>query len=637
MPTPWLLWPLVGILLLPLCRAVPLVPSPASPASRPAGSEVVRRAAVPAGCILDELLQTMDNQTTEAQSYCDDMLGNKPVAVPSFIQTYSPDKIWSACFCLPTESTPPPSPVNGPAPVAAAPTQPAGASNASSASVAAGLPASYEIISSNPGSAPMNVTNATVEILPNQPGNGSIMVNGSGTDSSYSDPSELPKVALTSGGIDCMDPKRDGLDSECWKVLNLTSFVKRWVREHECKADQPFATCFLDAHDLVGWDCNQIDTDSCSTPPFNYDPQTFYVIYTIYGVHQFFNSYWLALVAANGLASEALQAIVNMIAPPKTKNLEIQGIFTALTYSLALLDIPAAFALVGMRALVADTMLTAVQQAPAMLKYFFPVQNVDPATVQIYEISNQLAQLVNQFQGTVSSTIGVINSNATVFMAWAETGLFSSGRPSLEITTGHLYQGLNTYVISQAYAANNIIGARALDTNVQQLQANSSSTLSYDIHCAAYDQYNTCNAWWYDESNHITYTLDSLEDASRNPYSDLQTMFSNAWTTGPLLFGGASKCKGSSGYQKSPTLSNQGGLSFDCISTLQMCTWDLHCGLSTTCEFSDCPVQESFAVNSCSHAEDAIYSVTVPAGYMGSYLTDANPLSTVCNDGAQGQ
>ena len=354
-------------------------------------------------------------------------------------------------------------------------------------------------------------------------------------------------------------------------------------------------------------------------------------------INEFFNSWWMALNAANTLASETINGIVNMIAPPEHTNVGTFELLTALASSFAFLDVPGASAFNNIGKITSFLMefaLTAVQQTPNVLKALFPEGTITPATYQIGEVGAELANLVMTFQTCVSNTVNAIETNQTAFTIWAETGAFCGPMPSLDNQKGQLFQTLNTFIISRAYNANSIVATVGLDTDVVQLQQNSSQSLSYDIGCPHYDQYGVCNAWWHDNATNSAYSLDDHNKMSRNFNSDMETIFSNNWTTGELLFGGAQKCKGTSGYQQPPSVAfnTQTGFTTSCISTLTVCTWNLNCELSTTCEFLDCPTQDSFATDGCSHPDNYIYTINVPYGYLGPYLTEATAMTGICND-----
>ncbi|KAI9839785.1 MAG: hypothetical protein M1838_004253 [Thelocarpon superellum] len=392
---------------------------------------------------------------------------------------------------------------------------------------------------------------------------------------------------------------------------------------------------------IVSEDCTGIKETACLPPQNIYTPEEFYVLYNIYSINQFFNSWWTALNAANGLAADTITAIVNMISPPQKTNVELFEILTALASSLAFLDVPAGLALAGIAVGTAtkfalEVAQTAAQQTPNILKALYPQGTLAPATYQIGTIGAEMASIVMQFQTSVSNTVNLIESNSTAFSIWAGTGAFTGPVPSLDAEKNQLYQTLNTFVITRAYDSNDVIATVAMDTDVQQLWANSSNSLSYDINCPYYDQYGVCNAWWHDNSTNRAYALDSLRHMSKNFNSDMETIFSNNWTTGALLFAGADQCKGTPNYQQSPGISDFSptqGLTTACMSTLTMCTWQMGCNLAAFCEFSDCPTQDGFEMNGCGDGDSSIYSVNVPYGYIGDFLTNANPLSEVCNTG----
>ncbi|KAI9849737.1 MAG: hypothetical protein M1838_006273 [Thelocarpon superellum] len=560
--------PLASIMLQHVTNAFPRPDVP------PLQSLVARESAISTGCQRDDVSQALDGAGSDAVSFCDSYLQSDQKAIPSFASEFSPAEIWSACFCLDTEPTP----------------------------LAIGGTSSVMV--------PATTTPTSIGSRSPRP-----------APATTPPPSSSSAAPLAPSGVNCLDPQT-GLDGACWDILNLTDYVNEWVIAQGpkwCAGGQPFATCFQRSLNVVGQDCTGIKQTTCTPPTNIYSAQDYYVLYNIYAINQFFNSWWTALNAASALAADTIGTIVRYISPPQQTNVIVQDVLVALGASLAFLDLPAALAVTAVEGVVYSCVEKALQQTPGILRFLFPATTVQPVDVEITELSSQIAGIVLQFQSQVSDTVSAIAQNATTFVAWAGTGGFSGTLPALDAETDNLYQVLNTYVISQAYNAKNIVATVGRDTNVQQLQAN--STLQYDLNCASYDANGVCGAWWYDNQTNNAYALDDPKTMSHNFHDDMEYLFHNNWTTGAMLFGGAYQCKGTDQYQQPPSISlNSQGLQTGCMSTLQVCTWQMHCNPYELCEFTDCPTQPYFNAHGCQLLSGPTTQAQLPAGYLGDYL-----------------
>lgn len=332
------------------------------------------------------------------------------------------------------------------------------------------------------------------------------------------------------------------------------------------------------------------------------------------------------------MASNTISAIVSRINPPKTTNVFLNQILATLSLGLALFVVPENI----MKAVQGMIVLSeAVKATPGYIRAFDMIRSTN-GQVQIGQIQGQLADIVSRFLTQISNATAAIETNATAFTIWASTGLFIGELVFLDHVVQDNYKLLNTFVLGEALNANNIVATVGHNTNVAQLQANSSDSLSYDIKCPGYDNNTMCNGWWYDETTNASFALDDYKSMSRNYHDDLSHFFNSGWTNGSLLFGGAARCQQAGGG--APVLNIAAGNSLgsmaQCFSTVKLCSWNLGCALDSKCEFTDCPLQKGFGVNGCKGGEGyGIYDFNVPYNYLGTYLTGANSASTVCNDG----
>lgn len=200
--------------------------------------------------------------------------------------------------------------------------------------------------------------------------------------------------------------------------------------------------------------------------------------------------------------------------------------------------------------------------------------------------------------------------------------------------------GLTTFIIGKALDANNIHINRATNVNVQQLQQSSGNDLSFDTGCAnGYDAEGICGPYWFDPATTTTYTLNNYKTMTKSFHDEMETMFGN-WTSGNLLFGGAARCQASGGLVNgdlSSTIIKPGASSYvtlDCLSSAKICTFNPD-SLDVDKEFTDCPSQPGYVANGCSgtcgDSSGSTFEVNVPNGYIGAYLTSANPNDCVCH------
>lgn len=296
-----------------------------------------------------------------------------------------------------------------------------------------------------------------------------------------------------------------------------------------------------------------------------------------------FLSLYQAIGNANTLASERVGAVVALLDPPKTKNIFAHDLLTALSAGLALL--PGANTIAG-------TIVKTASQIPSIVGLLFPVGTTDSRIAQWANIDNELATVVQYYQGNISEIIPAVNNNLENFIAYAGTGQFSvNPLPDLSDESDALLQGLlvlssfatstftddtkglTTFVIGKALDVSNIHLSRATNLDVHELQTTSGDYISFDTGCGdGYDEKGICGSCWFDAKNKVTYTLNKYKSMADSYHDQMETMFGN-WTTGDLIFGGAARCAAAGGLKDgslattviNPNAGN--AVSFDCLSS----------------------------------------------------------------------
>ena len=335
----------------------------------------------------------------------------------------------------------------------------------------------------------------------------------------------------------------------------------------------------------------------------------------------------MAIGNANTLAAETVGSIVALIDPPLKENLLVDDLLTAVSATINII--------LPVGTLFQRHFIALTQQTPPVSKYLFPIGTTQSQITQWSSIQQELAIVVQNYQGNVSQIIPTIVNNEDIFVTFAESGAFSvNPLPNLANESDKLLLGLNTFVISKAFQANNLIIGQATDTDINQLVANSSGGLSYDTGCAGkgYSSEGLCGPFYYDPTIGDTFALDNLGDMRTNYTEQLEIVLGN-WTTGDMLFGGAYRCQNNGGVQGSlatTVIQTNGNITLDCLSDIKVCEWNLG-SLDADSEFTDCPTQAGYVVNGCKGCPEGSMDVNVPNAYVGAYLVSPGEMDCVCN------
>ena len=452
---------------------------------------------------------------------------------------------------------------------------------------------------------------------------------------------------------------------QCWGVLNVTGFAQDWVSKNQAKCaleDMGFGDCFYFLEGLQGQNCTSFTGRSqCDNPnPATFSGQTFgaqkfYVAFNIWNIQNWFYTYYEAITAANAISLDFLPSLCRVLNIPIPKAFPLLDLLSVVTFAFGLIS-PSGWAplatigerlknakgLEGTPQEMGEYVLRAIQQAPNFARNILCEGDLTKTDVQTSAIGNSIGLIVTQLQTNVQNGVSVVLNNFTVFIDFVSDGIFSTQIQNLNTMTQNLTLALNTYVVSQALQDDNVIITRALDTDINALQLNSSASLAYDTGCGhGYDQWGMCANWWYDSINDISYGLLSKKDTQLNMTSALESVFNEGLTTPELLFANSQVCADLSLSTKgqapgvSFTMSGAGlGWDTPCISNMQICTWDMAV-LSTSNEFTDCPTIPDFALNTCGVGVDQS-SALMPISYIGPWLTWGEYEGDVCNN-APGQ
>ncbi|KAI4129763.1 MAG: hypothetical protein LQ338_002073 [Usnochroma carphineum] len=444
----------------------------------------------------------------------------------------------------------------------------------------------------------------------------------------------------------------------CWEVLNVTGYLQDWVAFNQRKCDDEdmgFADCFLYLEVGAGANCTSFTGRSqCPSPDSRtftghiHGAQAYYVAFNIWNIQNWFFTYYMAIGGANGLTIDNVDTIARTLNLPTPRTFPILDLLAGLAWAFGMISpsgYAAAIPRLGQKVegFAAQTpgeyLLRAIQNSPTLSRNLVASGDLGNSDVQVAELSSDLARIVSQLENNVQSSIVQVMSNFSLFFDFVADGFFSTQIENLNTLTQNVTLTLNTYIVSQALQNDKVIITRALNTDVNELQLNGSA-VQYDTGCGyGYDKWGMCGNWWYDSMNHISYGLESQKDMLNNYTDPLESLFNQGITTPELLFINSQICADTAGS----TQGNAPGTSLttttgvwdtECISNMKICTWDT-ANLGVEHEYTDCQREGSFAMEECGDGE-GIVQVTVPASYIGPYLTSVLYEGIACNSWGKG-
>ena len=444
----------------------------------------------------------------------------------------------------------------------------------------------------------------------------------------------------------------------CWQVLNVTGYIQDWVSFNRQKcdsADMGFADCFLYLEVGAGANCTSFTGRSqCPSPDTRTfvnrknGAQVYYVAFNIWNIQNWFFTYYMAVGTANTLATDSVATIARTLNLPLPKEFPILDILAGLAWSFGLLS-PSGYAaalpylgekVAGFAAQApGEYLLRAIQNAPTLSRNLIDAGDLGNSDVQIAELSSGLARIVSQLETNIQNSLVLVMSNFSLFYNFVQDGFFSTQIENLNTIAQNVTLSLNTYVVSQALQNDDVIITRALNTDINELQLNGSA-VGYDTGCGhGYDEWGMCGNWWYDSRNRISYGLESKKDMLNNYTDALESLFNQGITTPQLLFMNSQFCADAAGSTQGnapgTSLSTSTGVwNTECISNMKICTWDV-VNLGVFNEYTDCDRESAFAMEECGDGE-GIVQVTVPASYIGPYLTSLQFEGIVCNKWGKG-
>lgn len=326
--------------------------------------------------------------------------------------------------------------------------------------------------------------------------------------------------------------------------------------------------------------------------------------------------------------------IINIADPIKTQktNVGLNDLFTVLSVGLAFIP--------GPEAQIGKALLTGAQQSVNVAKFLYPEGTAQQQQYEMQTLSGQLGDVLTKYQGNLNQTLPAMLGNVSDFRPFVANGVFSGNTPDFSSLQDEILTGLYTYLISQAYQANGVFISRALNTSARALSTNGTK-LNWTPCSSDYDQYGTCDTFWYDSVDGTTYALTSGDSTNRdvNYNKDMQTWFAN-YTSPELLFKGADLCAQASKAQQGTgpilSFSQPGNPNTNCMSNQKVCTWQMNATTAGTSNgkaktfpvFSDCtndyviPNLEQGLCKSLNGDLSVPADLVVPRSYLGWGILD---------------
>lgn len=405
-----------------------------------------------------------------------------------------------------------------------------------------------------------------------------------------------------------------GFDPSCWSVLGLSKYLDNWNKTTPvctanngngcCNPDELWSNCFirLATNGLRTDDCSIINKACASEPTYAEEqvtsviaPEVYYIVHSIYYMNDFFTSWYDALDSASISALFVAQPIINEIDPEQKSRFGLNDLLTALTVGLAFL--PAVGEGISEAAETGLQILkTGLQQAPGVAEAIWPSGTSDTKSIQLANIDTELATASSNFTTGVTNALAMVMSDVPSFIAFAQNGSLSGqDEVSLPSDANSLGLALDTYVLSTAMTANQWHASPYTSLTMEDVASSvpgsggSDCTFGSNNICTNAD--HSINVF-YSNITARAYTLAVPgADPDLNPFTLMNDIVANDWSTLEALFDGAFNCTVAGGFGESLDFFTGDAPDFSCVSQLQMCSCEEPCPVAMVggvCPFADC-------------------------------------------------
>ena len=171
------------------------------------------------------------------------------------------------------------------------------------------------------------------------------------------------------------------------------------------------------------------------------------------------------------------------------------------------------------------------------------------------ELSETLGTVTQEFRGNIAAALQLVQSDISVFLAFAGEGGFSNpSPPSLPNQTDGLNAALKTYLVSTALTGNGYQVALAINANDQADEARCDLSSGFSIcdeghQCPYYNEAGFCMPGgvqgddWHSNNTNARYELAKYNSYKTN-VPIITDIISKNYTTGARLFDDAATCNG---------------------------------------------------------------------------------------------
>ena len=454
------------------------------------------------------------------------------------------------------------------------------------------------------------------------------------------------------------------LSVSCWDELDVSGYLAQWWKQNQghCQSIEfGFAKCYQSSLGMQQQACDLTGPNQCSSPDNfaagGYSPMEAYALYTIFGIWQWFESIYEAIENADVTvcssyilynsttdtrqAAGPIGAIVRKINPiDNSKNLlaEFMAAFTAFA---PVISFPASLGAWGIFKASA-TIEAILRQSPGVVRELNPVGTLDSEFTDFTQLSEGLAIVKSTYQQNVSNALKMVQDDFVAFDAFARHGSFIAPKSDLQAQTINLTRSLQTFVVSRAFTAANVIITMAHDTDPLALATNGSLGTPNLMNCTAYDQFGLCGEWWYDPKENTAYAVSDIGRPGDSHHDVLEWLFTSGYTNGPDFFQGAKACAEyitKTGGPNTPVL-DPTTMVARCISSSQICVYDQSCAINDhnclyTGEYGGgndlCKPPREFLTKGCDgNADGTFVTFNVPAAYLGPVSHDGDPAHIDC-------
>ncbi|KAL8677796.1 MAG: hypothetical protein Q9186_005803 [Xanthomendoza sp. 1 TL-2023] len=249
------------------------------------------------------------------------------------------------------------------------------------------------------------------------------------------------------------------------------------------------------------------------------------MVLSIYGVHDFFSTYYLSLNDAYALALSKITDITLLLDPNKATSISIFAILSALTVGLAF--------------------LTAPTMAASMLES--GISQIAKYQVQSFAISlqqapgEQVSNITVELGNTLSRGLKIIMTDAATFLAFADNGRYINNPPlDPNEIKNDLAITLQTYLVSESLKQNNWWAILLAISTKEEYESLRDPPGSCTVHGCSTPSIRVDQIYWSPASGRqYRFQHNGNFEGTAKVLNEIRD---SRWANLPLLFDGAYNC-----------------------------------------------------------------------------------------------